>query len=92
MEQPFSSEEEAAKRTYRTLGKKTLDSEGDWTDVADVDDPVAGGVFATAAVRHAVELEDPGLAVLDATRRPYWLRKSGSRSLNVVSAMFLIST
>ena len=25
--------------------------------------------FATAAVRHAVELEDPGLAVLNATRR-----------------------
>ncbi len=44
MEQPFSSEEEAAKRTYRTLGKKTLDSEEEWTDVTDEADLDAAGL------------------------------------------------
>ena len=40
---PPLSEEEAAKRTYRTLGKKTLDPNEEWTDVTDVDDPDAAG-------------------------------------------------
>ncbi len=40
---PPLSEEEAAKRTYRTLGKRTLDSNEEWTDVTDVDDPDAAG-------------------------------------------------
>ena len=40
---PPLTEEEAAKRTYRTLGKKTLDSNEEWTDVTDVDDPDAAG-------------------------------------------------
>ncbi len=40
---PPLTEDEAAKRTYRTLGKKTLDAEEDWTDVTDVDDPDAAG-------------------------------------------------
>ena len=40
---PPLTEEEAAKRTYRTLGKKTLDAEEDWTDVTSVDDPDAAG-------------------------------------------------
>ena len=40
---PPLSEEEAAKRTYRTLGKKTLDPNEEWIDVTDVDDPDAAG-------------------------------------------------
>ena len=39
---PLSAEEEA-KRTYRTLGRKTLDPNEEWTDVTDVDDPDAAG-------------------------------------------------
>ena len=40
---PPLSEEEAAKRTYRTLGKKTLDPNEDWTDVTDESDLEAAG-------------------------------------------------
>ncbi len=40
---PPLSEDESAKRTYRTLGKKTLDPNDEWTDVTDVDDPDAAG-------------------------------------------------
>ena len=49
MEQHFSSEEEAAKRTYRTMGKKTLDPAEEWTDVTDESDfdaARANGVFS----------------------------------------------
>ena len=43
---PPLTEEEAAKRTYRTLGKKTLDLNEDWTDVTDEADlDVAGWRF-----------------------------------------------
>ena len=40
---PPLTEEEAAKRTYRTLGKKTLDPAEDWTDVTDESDLDAAG-------------------------------------------------
>ncbi len=40
---PPLAEEEAAKRTYRTLGKKTLDPAEDWTDVTDETDLDAAG-------------------------------------------------
>ena len=40
---PPLTEEEAAKRTYRTLGKKTLDPAEEWTDVTDVPDLDAAG-------------------------------------------------
>ena len=39
---PLSAEEEA-KRTYRTLGKKSLDPTEDWVDVTDEADPDAAG-------------------------------------------------
>lgn len=35
--------QEEAKRTYRTLGKRTLNPTEEWTDVTDVDDPDAAG-------------------------------------------------
>ena len=48
---PPLSEEEAAKRTYRTYGKKTLDPKEGWTDVTDVEDlDAAGWKFFKAAV------------------------------------------
>ncbi len=40
---PPLTEEDALKRTYRTLGWKTLDPSEDWADVTDVDDPEAAG-------------------------------------------------
>ena len=40
---PPLSEEEAAKRTYRTLGRKTLDPNEAWTDVTDESDLDAAG-------------------------------------------------
>ena len=40
---PPLTEEEAAKRTYRTLGKKTLDPVVEWTDVTDESDLDAAG-------------------------------------------------
>ena len=40
---PPLTEEEAAKRTYRTLGKKTLDPAEDWTDVTAESDLDAAG-------------------------------------------------
>ena len=39
---PLSAEEEA-KRTYRTLGKKSLDPAEDWADVTDESDLDAAG-------------------------------------------------
>ena len=40
---PPLTEEEAAKRTYRTLGKRTLDPAEEWTDVTDESDLDAAG-------------------------------------------------
>ncbi len=40
---PPLTEEEAAKRTYRTLGKRTLDPAEEWTDVTDETDLEAAG-------------------------------------------------
>ena len=43
---------EEAKREYRTLGKRTLDPDEDWTDVTDVQDLDAAGYwFFKASVR-----------------------------------------